>query len=169
MCAAARDSALLTEQKMAYRRSYMVQASFAIAGGFYGVVALSAPSSRVSCSVSAWRRRAWESRSTRICVLDRQQSLARDLLEEKLKFAAVDPVALHDEAGQGIVYQLSERAPGDVHTISPGWRASSPIYLEERRARQRPAPQRAKFDQSDLSANGPWQTRFVSANWRWRM
>jgi len=42
MCAAARDSALLTGQKMAYRRSYMVQASFAIAGGFDGVVAFSA-------------------------------------------------------------------------------------------------------------------------------
>ena len=32
-----------TGQKMAYRPSYMVLASFAIAGGFYGVVALSAP------------------------------------------------------------------------------------------------------------------------------
>ena len=41
MCAAARDSALLTGEKMAYRRSYMVQASFAT-GGFYGVVAFSA-------------------------------------------------------------------------------------------------------------------------------
>jgi len=43
MCAAARDSALFTGQKMTYRRSYMVQVSFAIADGFYGVVALSAP------------------------------------------------------------------------------------------------------------------------------
>jgi len=76
--------------------------------------------------------------------LDRQQSLARDLLNQKLKFAAVDPVALHDEAAQGIVYQLGERAPGDVHIMSPGWRASSPICLKERRTRQRPAPQRAK-------------------------
>ena len=40
MCTAARHSALLTGQKMAYRRSYMVQASLAIAVGFYGVVAL---------------------------------------------------------------------------------------------------------------------------------
>jgi len=76
--------------------------------------------------------------------LDRQQSLARDPLEQELKFATVDPVALHDEAGQGIVYQLGERASADVHTISPGWRASRPIYLKERRARQRPAPHRAK-------------------------
>jgi hypothetical protein len=49
--------------------------------------------------------------------LGRQQSLARDLLEQKLKFAVVDPAALHDEAGQGIVYQLGERAPG---ALSPG-------------------------------------------------
>ena len=34
MRAAPRDSALLTEQKMAYRGSCIVQVSFAIAGGF---------------------------------------------------------------------------------------------------------------------------------------
>jgi hypothetical protein len=44
----------------------------------------------------------------------------RDSLEQKLELAAVDPIALHDEADQGIVYQLGERAPGDVHDISPG-------------------------------------------------
>src|SRR5215471_54405 len=43
----------------------------------------------------------------------------RDLREQKLKLVAVDPVALHDEAGEGIVYQLGKRAPGDVHDISP--------------------------------------------------
>jgi hypothetical protein len=48
-----------------------------------------------------------------------QQPLARDLLEQKLKVAAIDPVALHDEGGEGIVHQLGKRAPGDVHNISP--------------------------------------------------
>jgi hypothetical protein len=43
----------------------------------------------------------------------------RDLREQKLKLVAVDPVALHDEAGEGIVYQLGNRASGDVHDISP--------------------------------------------------
>src|SRR5215469_17609567 len=95
--------------------------------------------------------------------------LARDLLKQKLSSRRFTSSALHDEAGQGIVYQLGERASGDVHTISPGWWASSPIYLKERRARQRPAPQRAKSINANLSANGPWRTWFVSANWRWRM
>jgi hypothetical protein len=59
------------------------------------------------------------------CEPGRRQSLARDPLEEEIKLAAVDPVALHpvalhDEADQGIVNQLGERAPGDVHDISPG-------------------------------------------------
>ena len=33
------DSSLLAEWKLAYSRGYMMQASFAIAGGFFGVVA----------------------------------------------------------------------------------------------------------------------------------
>ena len=33
------DRSLLTEWKLAYRRGYMMQASFAIIGGFFGVVA----------------------------------------------------------------------------------------------------------------------------------
>ena len=51
---------------------------------------------------------------------DRPQSLTCNPLEQTLELAAVDPVALHDEADQGIVYQLDGRAPGDVHDISPG-------------------------------------------------
>jgi len=38
------DSSLLVEWKLAYRRGYMMQASLAIVGGFFGVVAFSAPS-----------------------------------------------------------------------------------------------------------------------------
>jgi hypothetical protein len=44
---------------------------------------------------------------------------ARGPLEQKLEFATVDPVALHDEADQGILHQLGQRAPSDVHNISP--------------------------------------------------
>ena len=33
------DSSLLVEWKLAYRRGYMMQASLAIVGGFFGVVA----------------------------------------------------------------------------------------------------------------------------------
>jgi len=70
---------------------------------------------------SAWRRlRSQGPRPTRVCEPGRQQSLARNPLEQSLKLAAVDPVALHDEAGEGIVYQLGKRAPSDVHNISPG-------------------------------------------------
>jgi hypothetical protein len=47
------------------------------------------------------------------------QSLARDPLKQKLKFGTINPVALHDETDQGIVYQISERTLGDVHDISP--------------------------------------------------
>jgi hypothetical protein len=54
------------------------------------------------------------------CEPGHRQSLARDPLEEEIKLAVVDPIALHDEADQGIVNQLGERAPGDVHDISPG-------------------------------------------------
>jgi len=36
---------------------------------------------------------------------------SRDLFKQKLEFTTVDPVALHDEADEGIVYQLGKRAP----------------------------------------------------------
>jgi hypothetical protein len=71
--------------------------------------------------VGAWRRlRGREPKPTRACEPGRRQSLARDPLKEEIKLAAVDPVALHDEGDQGIVNQLGEQAPGDVHDISPG-------------------------------------------------
>jgi hypothetical protein len=101
--------------------------------------------------------------------LDRQQSLARDLLKQKLKFAAVDPVAVHDEAGQGIVYQLGERAPGDVHTISPRLAGFESDLSQGASSPPAASASARQIDQSDLSANGPWRTQFVSANWRWPM
>jgi hypothetical protein len=36
--------------------------------------------------------------------LFRPQSLARKPLEQKLEFAAVDPVALHDQTDHGVIY-----------------------------------------------------------------
>jgi hypothetical protein len=63
---------------------------------------------------------------------DRPQSLTCDPLEQPLELAAVDPVALHDEADQGIVHQLGERASGDVHDIPPGYLAPrSPFISNE--------------------------------------
>jgi hypothetical protein len=61
-------------------------------------------------------RRAWG--ATRVSEPSRSQSLARDPLKQKLEFGTIDPVALHDETDQGIVYQLSERKLGDVYDIS---------------------------------------------------
>ena len=43
----------------------------------------------------------------------------RDLRQQKFEFATVDRVALHDEADQGIVRQLGQRALGDIRNISP--------------------------------------------------
>lgn len=51
--------------------------------------------------------------------------------EQTLELATVDPVALHDEADQGIVYQFGERAPGDVHDISPGYLAPQVPFLSD--------------------------------------
>ena len=49
--------------------------------------------------------------------------LADDTLEKKPELVTVDPVTLHDETDQGILYQLGERALGDVHDIPPGFTA----------------------------------------------
>src|SRR5215469_2282530 len=55
---------------------------------------------------SGCRLRCQGPRPTRVREPGRQQSLARNPLEQSMKLAAVDPVALHDEADEGIVYQL---------------------------------------------------------------
>jgi hypothetical protein len=57
-------------------------------------------------------------RATRVCELGRQQSLARDLLEQKLKFAAVDPLTGLVMKSSGVVYQLGERAPGALPRVT---------------------------------------------------
>ena len=44
------DSSLLVEWKLAYSRAYMMQASLAIVGGLFGIVAFSAPASGAGCS-----------------------------------------------------------------------------------------------------------------------
>ena len=44
------DSSLLAEWKLAYRRGYMMQASFAIIGRLFGLVAVSTPSNSAGCS-----------------------------------------------------------------------------------------------------------------------
>jgi hypothetical protein len=48
----------------------------------------------------------------------------RGPLEQKLEFATVDPVALHEEADQGIVYQLGQEHPAKSITSLPGPRGS---------------------------------------------
>ena len=67
-----------------------------------------------------------------IVVLVYRRSASRDnsrgtggLLEQTFEFVTVDAVALHDEADKGIVYQLRERAHGDVPDTSP--RSRGPI------------------------------------------
>ena len=51
---------------------------------------------------------------------DSPRPLPRDPLQQKLKVAAVDPIALHDKADQGICHQLGDRAlcDADVYDIS---------------------------------------------------
>ena len=44
------DSSLLAEWKLAYRRGYMMQASLAIVGGFFGAVVFFLPLNGVGCS-----------------------------------------------------------------------------------------------------------------------
>jgi hypothetical protein len=45
---------------------------------------------------------------------------ARGPLEQQLEFATLDPVTFRDEADQGIVAQLGQRAPGVFITSLPG-------------------------------------------------
>jgi len=44
------NRSLLAEWKPAYKRGYMMQASLAIVGGFFGLAPISAPSTGVGCS-----------------------------------------------------------------------------------------------------------------------
>ena len=87
---------------------------------------------RLSRSTSVPTSRLIEVACGFIVVLVYRRSASRDnsrgtggLLEQTFEFVKVDAVALHDEADKGIVYQLRERAHGDVPDTSP--RSRGPI------------------------------------------